>query len=261
MAASLHDSVVWVRHHPYATAGAVFIGGAILIYLYYSGGSAQAAPAAGSPQSDYLMAQLQSEATQAQYGAQLGAIAAQEQTAAVQVQGAVAIDKSRNETQLGIAGLQAGVLLSRTDAERAEALATTAAGLSLGLSQTEAARTLGLSQTEAARTIGLAQQSTAQAHDSLLYGFMNGQTAAQLQAITAGLNERLAEATLASTAAPAAAAAAAAPVQPWSQPGVFYTADNWNQYQNLLMARQFDAARVVPFASNVSVPSGPGAPA
>ncbi len=250
MAASLHDSVVWVRHHPYATAGAVFIGGAILIYLYYSGGSAQAAPAAGSPQSDYLMAQLQSEATQAQYGAQLGAIAAQEQTAAVQVQGAVAIDKSRNETQLGIAGLQAGVLLSRTDAERAEALATTAAGLSLGLSQTEAAR-----------TIGLAQQSTAQAHDSLLYGFMNGQTAAQLQAITAGLNERLAEATLASTAAPAAAAAAAAPVQPWSQPGVFYTADNWNQYQNLLMARQFDAARVVPFASNVSVPSGPGAPA
>ncbi len=42
---TFHDLSTWVKQHPYATAGAVFAGGAVLIYMYYSGGSTAAAPA------------------------------------------------------------------------------------------------------------------------------------------------------------------------------------------------------------------------
>jgi hypothetical protein len=273
-------SVVWVKHHPYLTAGAVFVGGAILVYLYYSGGTPAASAGGGGQSIDYLSAQLQSEVIQAQLGAKLGTIQAQEQAVAVQVQGAVAIDSSRNQTQLGIAGLQADVLLARntsaqildlahtesartldlahtesgrtlglaqigaaetvglaqTEAQRAAQIAATDAALrlglvqtdanlTLGLSQTEATRTIGLSQTEAGRTVGLAQVSAGSSRDSLLFDFMNRQTAAQLDAIHAGFAERLAEAQL----APPAAAPAPAPAAPQFSGGVFFDQATWNE--------------------------------
>jgi hypothetical protein len=139
----IHETVAWVKQHPYATAGVVFIGGAILVYLYFSGGSGPAAASSsGTAQSSYLQAQLVSEATQAQYGAQLGALQAQEQTAAVQVQGAVAVDASRNAASVQIAALNDAVLNQRTTG------AVSIAGLQAG--------TVNL-QTTASRDVLLAQ--------------------------------------------------------------------------------------------------------
>jgi hypothetical protein len=139
----IHETVAWVKQHPYATAGVVFIGGAILVYLYFSGGSGPAATSSsGTAQSSYLQAQLVSEATQAQYGAQLGALQAQEQTAAVQVQGAVAVDASRNAASVQIAALNDAVLNQRTTG------AVSIAGLQAG--------TVNL-QTTASRDVLLAQ--------------------------------------------------------------------------------------------------------
>jgi hypothetical protein len=146
------ESVAWVRAHPYTSAGVVFIGGAVLVYIYYSSGS-KAAAAADTTQSDYLKAQLTSEATQAQYGAQLQALHSQEQTAAAQVQGAVAIDANRNAAAVSIATLQS----------------------TTGIAQLRTVESIDLAQIGAALT----RDTT---HDSLLYGFMNN--AATLQAQT-----------------------------------------------------------------------------
>jgi hypothetical protein len=148
-----HETVAWIKGHPYATAGAVFIGGAILVYLYYSGGTGTSATPANTTQSDYLKAQLVSEATQAQYGAQLGALQAQEQGVATQVQGAVAIDANRNAASVTIAGLNDAVLNQRT------AGAVSIAGLQSSSinQQTSASLAATLAQIGATKTVDLAQ--------------------------------------------------------------------------------------------------------
>jgi hypothetical protein len=148
------ETAALVKRHPYATAGAVFVGGAVLVYVYYSSGSATPAPAADAAQLDFIKAQLISESTQAQYGAQLGALQSQEKNVATQVQGAVAIDSNRNAAQVSIATLLASVQKQQLDT----------------------AKVVDLSQIAATQALGLAQTSAGVTHDQLLYGFMNTQS-------------------------------------------------------------------------------------
>lgn len=85
--------VKWVEAHPFMTAGAVFIGGAVLIYLYYSGGSSASSGETGQD-ADYqagLAAQVQLAQLEAQYGAQTTAANDALQSQADQVNGAVQV--------------------------------------------------------------------------------------------------------------------------------------------------------------------------
>jgi hypothetical protein len=101
---------VWVEKHPFVTAGAVFVIGAVLIYLYYSGGSSAAQPAQQtSPLDAELQLQLQQQALAAQYGAQSGAQQTAAQISAQQGADQLSAVQSNNATQLGIAQLGATV--------------------------------------------------------------------------------------------------------------------------------------------------------
>jgi hypothetical protein len=147
----------WIEQHPYATAGIVFVSGAILIYLYYSGGSAPQQASGDATSAQYLQAQLQSEDIQAQLSANLGAQQAQEQSVATQVNG-----------QVSIAQLQAGVANQQTAATQA-----------VDLSQIAASKAVNLSQISAAQAVNLAQISAQTTQSGQLYGYLNNQ--AELQ--------------------------------------------------------------------------------
>jgi hypothetical protein len=105
----LRNTVAWIKHHPYLASGAVFVGGAVLIYLYYSSG--KSAPAAtqssGGTDTSYLQAQLQAEAASQQAG-----IASTEQqnqltAATTQLNDQLSLGTNTNATNLSIAQLQA----------------------------------------------------------------------------------------------------------------------------------------------------------
>jgi hypothetical protein len=111
---TLHAAEHWVERHPYATAGIVFAAGAILIYLYYSGGSSTGGSSADADFQAQLQAQTQQEAIQAQYAAQASAQGTQASIAAGQVNGAVQVAQleygaSTTQAQLAATTSQAGI--------------------------------------------------------------------------------------------------------------------------------------------------------
>jgi hypothetical protein len=154
------EALSWIKSHPYVDAGAVFVVGAILVYLYYSGSSTAAAPQANSADA-YLAAQLQSESVQAQYGAQLQAQQSQEAAAANAVAG-----------QVQIAGLQAG-----------NASQSIAAQQTVDLAQIGASQAVSLANIGANETISLGSIAAGVDQTALLTGFLNNevQTNASVQ--------------------------------------------------------------------------------
>jgi len=146
----------WIKEHPYATAGVVFIGGAILIYLYYADSGQQTAQSGGAT-TDYLTAQLQSEAIQAQLSAQLSSQQMQEQSVATQVGG-----------QVQIAQLAAGVQNQQT-----------AAGQAVDLANISAGKDVSLANIGAQQAVDLAQIKGQVDMSGQLYGYLNNQATLQ----------------------------------------------------------------------------------
>jgi hypothetical protein len=121
---------VWadIKAHPYVTAGIVFIGGAIIIYAYYSGGSTTPAASGANPYAAEQQAALSQEAIQAQAAAQNNAINSQAQSVANQVNGAVSIAGIASQTSLAAIGAGQTVDLAAIGAQTALGLGTIAAG-------------------------------------------------------------------------------------------------------------------------------------
>jgi hypothetical protein len=100
----------WVKKHPVGSSVALFVGGAVILYLYYSGRSTAPAQSAAQPVDDtssYLAAQLQSEQLQAQQASQLAQVQAAANAQASQVNGAVAVNTQNDQAAIDIAGLNA----------------------------------------------------------------------------------------------------------------------------------------------------------
>lgn len=122
MSGSLEGARAWVEKHPYVTAGAVFIVGAILIYLYYSGGqsSGQSTQDQGAASDQSLLqAQLQSEAIQAQAAAAQSAQQSQLAASTAAINGQVTVQTTQandalqaaldaDKTQATLASITAG---------------------------------------------------------------------------------------------------------------------------------------------------------
>lgn len=168
MAESLAESWGWIKRHPYATAGAVFVGGAILVYLYYGG---SAAPAA-APQVDPTAAYLQSEATQAQYGAQVAGQQAALQASANQVNGQVQIANIAGGIQQQSIAVAGTVALAGIGAQRDVQLAGIAGQEDIAQINANAAT----AQTSA--LVGFLTNETNQQ-----YGYLNNMLAVQAQSL------------------------------------------------------------------------------
>lgn len=99
-----------IKKHPYIASGVVFLGGAFLIYLYYSGSSSSSSSStagSGNAYSSYLAAQLQSEQLNGQLAAQTAQITAAANAQTQQVNGAVAVNTANDQAQVDIATIQA----------------------------------------------------------------------------------------------------------------------------------------------------------
>ncbi len=119
---SFHDISGWIEKHPYETAGAVFVGGAILVYMYYSSGTAaapastganSAAAAAAAQQSAYaqeMQTQLAYEAQAGQQNSQLTALQDNLAAQTASINGAVSVASLNNAANVSIAGLNAQTL-------------------------------------------------------------------------------------------------------------------------------------------------------
>jgi hypothetical protein len=133
----LHKGLGWVKKHPYATAGAVFVGGAILIYLYYdsgSSGAAQPQQATGTDDTAALLnSELQAEAASNANNASLTAL--QDQLAAQQdsIAGNISLASIQGSTDLQLASINAQTLTDSINAAAGVATITGAQNLSLGL--------------------------------------------------------------------------------------------------------------------------------
>lgn len=134
MAGEIGKTVDWVKHHPYISAGGVFVIGAVLIYIYYSGGSSTAAAAPSSdPTQAELAAQVQlaqigaqssaagdaASVATAQYADQLTAIQDQDQTALAEAQLGATTTQQANTLTAGIqqSGIAAQVQLASINAQ------------------------------------------------------------------------------------------------------------------------------------------------
>lgn len=95
----------WVKRHPYATGGIVFVVGFIILILLskQSGG----ASGASTDNSAGLAAQVQSEAIAAQAAAQQQQLSAAAAAQTAQVNGAVSVNQSNNQAAVDIATIQA----------------------------------------------------------------------------------------------------------------------------------------------------------
>lgn len=168
----LSETWGWIKKHPYTSAGCVFIGGAILVYLYYSSGSAPAQAAATDPNAAYLA----QEQIQTQYSAQLQQQATAAQVANAQVAGQVQV------AQLGATVQGQSIAASQT----------------LGLAGIAAQQTVDLANIGAQTSIA-AITTAGQAHqtDDMMaflmdqvnqqFGFLNNQASLQAGVLTAQL--------------------------------------------------------------------------
>ena len=129
--------VDWVKKHPYVTAGAVFVGGAILIYLYYdsgsSSGAAQPAASGDNTAADLLNSELQAEAASNANNASLTAL--QDQLAAQQdsISGQISLASIQGNTDLQLASLNAQTLTDSINTAGSVATITGAQNLSAAL--------------------------------------------------------------------------------------------------------------------------------
>jgi hypothetical protein len=118
-----HKIEAWAREHPAMLGIGIFIVGAIIVYLFARGSSAPA-PQQGQDLSAYYGAQA--AAAQAGNAFQSQQVAAQAAVSQAQlalqavherVAGDIALGTIDSQTQLGVAGLQAGVMTGQTAAD------------------------------------------------------------------------------------------------------------------------------------------------
>lgn len=116
---TFHDLTDWVKKHPYATGATVFIGGAVLIYMYYSGGTPAAAPAQASTAgagsgaaaySAYLQSQLAAEQQANQNAVQTQALQDQYSLGVSSLATAASINANTNATDVNLAKINAQTL-------------------------------------------------------------------------------------------------------------------------------------------------------
>ena len=129
---------VWskIKAHPYVTSGAVFVFGAILVYWYYSGGTTAAGPVDDTAAND--AAEVQSEAVQAQYAAQLSAQSTAAQSVANQINGQLALGSIVAGVSSQAITTQGSIDLAQINQQASVDLASIAAGsiVALGSLQT-----------------------------------------------------------------------------------------------------------------------------
>lgn len=152
-----------IKAHPNVTALVVFGVGAVLIYLYYSTGSAAAAT---DPNAAADQAAVQSEAVQAQYSATLQAQQTQAQSIATQVNGQISIAQITAAAQ-NDAIAQAGSIASQS----------IAASETLGLAGIAAGQAINLGSIGAIENLASLQATEAEQANTNLYGYLNNQIA------------------------------------------------------------------------------------
>lgn len=145
----------WMKEHPYATAGIVFVIGIIFVMLFFRGGSS--APV------DNTAAQVAAaQATAAQSGNELAALQAQLQASGNATNAGVATNANDNASAITVATIQA---------QSAENQATIAAKAASDAAYYNANATLGVSTVQASATSFGAYQSTLQKwYDDLTLG-------------------------------------------------------------------------------------------
>lgn len=162
---SFHDISGWIKEHPYATAGAVFVGGAVVIYLYYSSGSTPAPQASSSVAGagyagtggygSMLSAELQAEAANNAQQVSLTALQDQLQAQNNSVNGAVSIASIQSGAALAADSITAGVDMASIGAWQSVQSQGIAAGVTTTLANINSGTQLGLA------SIGAANFSTA----------------------------------------------------------------------------------------------------
>lgn len=157
------DAVKWVEKHPYATAGGVFVLGAIVIYIYYSGGSTTPAPqqAAGSDTS-LLQAELASNAQNAQLSAATTQAQLQASTAGQAINGQVQLGSIQVQGSVDIAGLE-----STTQSQEI------AANESVSLAQILASENVQEAGLNVSYQTQLANDQASEATTNALVGYLN----------------------------------------------------------------------------------------
>lgn len=165
--ADFHKAGQWIKAHPYATAGGVFVVGAILIYLYYSGGSKTAAGATDNTAAQ-LAAQVQSENVQAQYGAALAAQQSQQASVEAQVNGAVSV-----------AQLQAQAAATETTAQAALDAQQIASQQTIDLAGIAANQAINLGSLTAQTNLAQINATSATDQTNALVSFLNNQVSQQ----------------------------------------------------------------------------------
>lgn len=147
-AGTFADSWKWIKSHPYIVAAIVFVGGAVLIYIYYSGsGTAAAATSATDPNADLL----NQEAIQAQYSAAL----------------------SSQQTELQAASIAAGTTTAAIAAGQSIASQSISAVSTLGLAQIGAQSTVDLASIGAGESVALGSIAASVDNSALMYGYLN----------------------------------------------------------------------------------------
>lgn len=174
-------SELWgkIKQHPYVTAGAVFVLGAILIYLYYSGGTTAApqnSAAAAAAQEEE--AQVQSEAVQAQYGAELQAQQTQANSVADQVNG-----------QVSIAQIQAAAQTATETAQQTAESQEIAAQQTVDLAQIAAEQAVNTGSISASTQQAQIAATEQEDQTSALVGFLNTEVGDQYGVQTDQINQ------------------------------------------------------------------------
>ncbi len=111
---TFHELEDWIKQHPYETAGAVFVGGAVLIYMYYSHSAAAPAAApsvsvagAGAGYGAYLQSMLAQEQAANQAAAQSQMLQDQLAAQTASINGAVSVASMKYNTDLQLASIGA----------------------------------------------------------------------------------------------------------------------------------------------------------